>query len=61
MLVEDFKVESPNVHYGDGFIASTYDYQSTEVLRSDKDGKWVVKPTSTSYEFKTDTRVPKLG
>jgi myo-inositol-1-phosphate synthase len=60
MLVDSFKVDSPAVEYGESHIASTYDYQHTEVDRTE-DGKWVVKPQTTRYEFRTDTKVPKLG
>ena len=59
MLLDNFKVESPDVEYGQDFITSTYNYQSTDLQR---DGdKWIARPTSTQYKFKTDTRVPKLG
>lgn len=60
MLVESFKVESPNVQYGADSVTSTYTYQHTEVERT-PEGQWVVKPQATEYTFKTDTRVPKLG
>lgn len=60
MLVEQFKVESPNVQYEEDSITSTYSYQHTEVERTE-DGKWKVAPRTTEYTFKTDTRVPKLG
>lgn len=60
MLLDSFKVDSPNVVYGEDAITSTYDYQHTEVEQSG-DGQWVVRPQTTKYEFKTDTRVPKLG
>ena len=60
MLVDEFKVVSPNVRYTDEAITSTYRYDSTEVKRTDKGG-WEVRPTSTTYEFKVDRRVPKLG
>jgi len=60
MLVESFKVESPNVEYGEDFIASSYEYQHTDVDRTPA-GDWVVKPRATKYEFRTDTKVPKLG
>ena len=59
MLVDEFKVVSPNVRYTDEAITSTYRYDSTEVKRTDKG--WEVRPTSTTYEFKVDRRVPKLG
>lgn len=60
MLVENFKVESPNVQYAEDSITANYTYSSTEVERTEE-GKWVVKPQTTEYTFKTDTRVPKLG
>ena len=60
---ETFRVESPNVEYNPDCISSTYDYQSTELSREQVDGvsSWIVKPISTRYEFKTSTKVPKLG
>ena len=60
MLVEDFKIEGPNVTFGESEINSTYDYQTSTIERS-ADGSWTVRPKSTSVQFKTDTRVPKLG
>lgn len=61
MLVEQFRVESPSVQYGEDAITSTYAYQYTDVERSEADGSWVVRPRVENYEFRTDTRVPKLG
>ena len=60
MLVDAFTVQSPNVVYTDDTITTTYDYQSTE-LRQDAQGKWIVEPTSTQYQFQVDRKVPKLG
>ena len=60
VLLDSFKVDAPNVKYGEEAITATYDYNHTEVAPS-ADGQWVVKPQTTTYEFKTDTRVPKLG
>ena len=60
VLLDSFKVVSPNVSYGEDAISAAYEYQHTEVERS-ADGQWVVKPQTPKYEFKTDTRVPKLG
>ena len=60
MLAESFRVDSPTVQYGEDAITSSYTYQHTAVERTDA-GQWVVKPQSTEYTFKTDTRVPKLG
>eukprot|EP00897_Mesotaenium_endlicherianum_P004104 jgi/Mesen1/3721/ME000202S02811 len=63
MLIDNFRVDSPNVVYTEDFIQSKYEYQSTELTNVLKDGKfeWIAKPTSTSYDFKTDRKVPKLG
>lgn len=60
MLVDQFVVDSPNVVYTDDKITSSYSYASTS-LQPGSDGKWVVQPTSTTYEFQVDRRVPKLG
>lgn len=59
MLVDQFRVDSPHVKYEEDAITSEYQYQSSELERAG--GSWVVKPTSTSYQFKTSTAVPKLG
>ena len=59
MLLDNFRVESPDVEYGTDSITSTYNYQSTDLQQ---DGaSWVARPTNTQYKFKTDTKVPKLG
>jgi myo-inositol-1-phosphate synthase len=60
MLVKEFVVDSPNVAYTEEAITSTYAYQTTDIGRS-ADGKWVAKPTTHTYQFKTSRRVPKLG
>jgi myo-inositol-1-phosphate synthase len=60
MLVEDFVVQSPHVEYTEDHITSTYQYDSTQLSRTDK-GAWVVSPTRTEYQFRVDRRVPKLG
>ncbi len=60
VLLDSFKVDSPNVVYGEDAITAAYNYQHTEVEQG-TDGQWVVRPKTTKYEFKTDTRVPKLG
>lgn len=63
MFIESFKVESPNVKYTENEIHSVYDYETTEVVHENRNGtyQWVVKPKTVKYDFKTDTRVPKLG
>jgi myo-inositol-1-phosphate synthase len=60
MLIDSFKVTSPNVTYGEKEIISHYDYDSTE-LTPGQDGTWTVRPTTERYSFRTNTQVPKLG
>ncbi|BDA43685.1 Inositol-3-phosphate synthase [Coccomyxa sp. Obi] len=60
MLIDNFKVDSPNVQYESDAIAATYNYDHTD-LSQDRDGRWNVRPKTTQYEFRTSTRVPKLG
>ncbi len=60
MLIDNFKVDSPNVQYESDAIAATYNYDHIDLSQA-PDGKWIVRPTSTQYEFRTSTRVPKLG
>lgn len=55
-----FKVNSPNVQYTGQHILSKYSYQNTLVERND-DGTFTAKPIETTYNFKTDVRVPKVG
>lgn len=59
MLVEKFRVNSPNVRYSDEDVTTSYNYESTD-LEQTQSG-WVATPTSTEYTFKTQTRLPKLG
>lgn len=63
MFIESFRVQSPNVKYKEGSIESIYDYATTDLVHENINGKyeWVVKPKTVKYDFKTDTRVPKLG
>uniref|UniRef100_A0A7N0V3X3 Inositol-3-phosphate synthase n=1 Tax=Kalanchoe fedtschenkoi TaxID=63787 RepID=A0A7N0V3X3_KALFE len=60
MFIESFRVESPNLRYEENEINSLYSYETTELVHDAKNG-WVVKPKTVNYQFKTDTRVPKLG
>ena len=59
MLVERFRVNSPNVQYGEDSITTSYSYDSTD-LEQTQSG-WVATPTSTEYTFRTGTKLPKLG
>jgi myo-inositol-1-phosphate synthase len=55
-----FIVNSPNVVYSDSEIRSKYTYRTTTVTDGE-DGTRVVTPKETVYDFKLDTKVPKLG
>ena len=59
MLVENFKVNSDKVAYTDASITSTYEYQHTELWQNGPTLE--VTPKTTTYQFKTDAVVPKLG
>jgi len=52
-------VESPNVSYTDDCITSEYNYQRAQT-RIEND-RIVATPVTTSYSFKTNRKVPKLG
>lgn len=61
---ETIRVDSPNVTYAADSITSRYQYQNTHVTKVQKpDGKteYVAKPVEQTYEFKTETKVPKTG
>ncbi|KAK3902631.1 hypothetical protein C8A05DRAFT_15343 [Staphylotrichum tortipilum] len=55
-----FIVNSPNVVYTDSEIRSKYTYRTTEVTERE-DGVRVATPRETVYDFKVDTKLPKLG
>ncbi|KAJ2955970.1 hypothetical protein NQZ79_g8131 [Umbelopsis isabellina] len=55
-----FKVHAPNVQYTDDHILAEYTYNNTLVTKAD-DGSLHVEPKNSTYHFKTDTKVPKLG
>lgn len=63
MFIENFRVESPSVKYTGNEIHSVYNYETTELVHESRNGtyQWIVKPKTVTYEFKTDTTVPKLG
>lgn len=63
MLVESFKVDSPSVAYEEEYITSKFNYQTTDVDCAVRNGQfdWTFKPTTSTVEFKTKRKVPKLG
>jgi len=61
MLAEQFVVNSPNVVYGEEHITSTYNYQSNRLEPGSNGQPWTVTPQSTTYEFRVERKVPKLG
>ncbi|KAI9342822.1 hypothetical protein BDR26DRAFT_858824 [Obelidium mucronatum] len=57
-----FKVNSPNVVYSDNQINTTYTYRDVKVSKPDQAGAPLqVTPVETTYQFKVDSRVPKVG
>jgi len=54
------RVNSPHVKYTDSHILSSYEYQTTDLSYNDKQ-ELTVTPLTTKYEFKTETKVPKVG
>ncbi|KAH6845139.1 hypothetical protein B0I37DRAFT_355639 [Chaetomium sp. MPI-CAGE-AT-0009] len=55
-----FIVNSPNVVYSDNEIRSKYTYRTTMVTDGE-DGTRTVTPKETVYDFKLDTKIPKVG
>jgi len=58
---EIFKVESDKVVYTETEIQSTYQYNTTEVVRGESGQPLTVRPKTTEYVFKTERKVPKTG
>ncbi|CEG73717.1 hypothetical protein RMATCC62417_09046 [Rhizopus microsporus] len=54
------KVNSPNVTYTDEHILSKYSYSNTLITKQ-SDGSLLAEPTETSFDLKTDCKVPRLG
>ena len=55
-----FTVNSPNVEYTDNEIKSKYAYHTTDITRT-TDNKLVATPKATTYHFKVDRKVGKVG
>ncbi|RCH79814.1 Myo-inositol-1-phosphate synthase, partial [Rhizopus azygosporus] len=51
---------SPNVTYTDEHILSKYSYSNTLITKQ-SDGSLLAEPTETSFDLKTDCKVPRLG
>ncbi|KAJ2159248.1 Myo-inositol-1-phosphate synthase [Coemansia sp. RSA 552] len=56
-----FKVDSPNVRYTAETIESDYAYDTTQVSRDSETGQLRAKPAKVNYQFKTQTRVGRVG
>lgn len=59
VLVDSFKVNSPNVKYDKDTITTDYYYKNATA--SVDNDQVVVTPVEQKYTFKTETKVPKLG
>eukprot|EP01104_Vermistella_antarctica_P004572 TRINITY_DN14_c1_g1_i1.p1 TRINITY_DN14_c1_g1~~TRINITY_DN14_c1_g1_i1.p1 ORF type:complete len:511 (+),score=181.31 TRINITY_DN14_c1_g1_i1:66-1598(+) len=60
VFAETFRVNSPNVVYGETEINAKYSYETVEAI-TQADGSLVATPKSVKYEFKTQTTIPKVG
>ena len=60
MLINSFKVDSPNVDYQEGHIVSSYSYASTDIKQDESSGAFLVSPKETRWTLRTKTTVPKL-
>ena len=60
MLINNFKVDSPNVDYQEGHIVSSYSYASTDIKQDENSGAFLVSPKETRWTLRTNTTVPKL-
>ena len=56
----DLHVDSPDVQYSENYIDSTYVYRTTEVSRG-AGGRLKATPRETTYNFRTERTVPRLG
>ena len=59
MLANTFNVDAKNVEQKGSEIYSTYTYETSKVVSNDK--CITIVPYSKKIEFKTDTKIPKLG
>ena len=59
MLANTFCVDTKNIEKKDDEIISTYTYETSKIV-SDKNGVSVV-PCTKKIQFKTNTKIPKLG
>jgi myo-inositol-1-phosphate synthase len=60
MFIEKFRVQSDNVSYTDNAVEASFTYNRTSVSTS-ADGVSVATPLSTKYEFRTSTKVGRVG
>ena len=60
MLIDKFKVSSPNVRYTEDYIESSYVYQDSRLYRN-AENVWMVEPIDSTFKFRTQRKIPKLG
>jgi myo-inositol-1-phosphate synthase len=53
-------VQSANTTYTDEFITSSFVNRGADVVVQ-REGRFIVQPTSTAYELQTARKVPKTG
>lgn len=55
-----FSVDSPNVRYTEDEILSKYSYH-TALVEESNDGRYIVRPKETIYDFKVQRKVGRVG
>jgi len=59
MLVDNFRVNNPNVQYTEDEIISKFNYQTT--VAHEENGTMVITPVNQEFEFHVQRKVPKTG
>ncbi|KAG9292773.1 hypothetical protein G9A89_006334 [Geosiphon pyriformis] len=54
------RVNAPNVRYTSSHILADYVY-SNATVHTNPSGTYIVNPTETKYQFKTELKIPKVG
>ncbi|KAI0250014.1 inositol-3-phosphate synthase [Lactifluus subvellereus] len=58
--VDAITVQGENTIYSDDYITSRFDNRGADVVVQEG-GRYVIKPTVTSFEFRTQRKIPKTG
>ena len=58
-LINEFTVDSANVRKEGDFLYANYEYRTSHIVNTD--GNIKIVPECKKYEFKTNTKIPKVG